>query len=90
VTSTTGATAEIVGKPRAPLFRSALGRAGGGRPLVVGDRIDTDIVGAGELGWDSVLVLTGVSNEGDLSAEGAKPTYVGKDVGVLLEELEPR
>lgn len=90
VTSTTGATPEVVGKPRSPLFRSALDRAGGGRPLVVGDRIDTDIVGAVELGWDSVLVLTGVSSESDLSADGAKPTYIGNDVGVLLDDPAPR
>jgi glycerol-1-phosphatase len=46
IETTTGVRAEVVGKPHPPIFRAALARAGGGRPLVVGDRLDTDIVGA--------------------------------------------
>ena len=62
VEATTGVRAEVVGKPNPPIFRAALDRAGGGRPLVVGDRLDTDIAGAAALGWDSLLVLTGISH----------------------------
>jgi 4-nitrophenyl phosphatase len=90
VTQTTGADAEIVGKPRAPLFETALDRAGGGRPLVVGDRIDTDIAGAAALRWDSVLVLSGVSSREDAERAEPAPTYVGKDLSILLEDAEPR
>src|SRR5439155_23710440 len=62
VTTTTGSPAEAeVGKPNPPLFESALERTGGGRPLVVGDRMDTDVAGAAALGWDSLLVFTGVA-----------------------------
>jgi HAD superfamily hydrolase (TIGR01457 family) len=61
VTVTTGATPDVVGKPHGTLFRFALERAGGGTPLVVGDRLDTDIAGAAALGWDSLLVLTGIA-----------------------------
>jgi glycerol-1-phosphatase len=71
-----GVTAEVVGKPNAPIFREALRRAGGHRPLVVGDRLDSDIEGARRLGWDSVLVLTGVSSEDDARRTGIAPTYV--------------
>lgn len=85
VTTTTGAAAEVVGKPFAPLFESALRRGGGGRPLVVGDRLDTDIEGAVRLGWDSMLVLSGVSVRPELEGEGPRPTYVGQDVSALLE-----
>jgi HAD superfamily hydrolase (TIGR01457 family) len=84
ITTTTGAAAEVIGKPFAPLFEAARRRGGGGRPLVVGDRLDTDIEGAVRLGWDSLLVLTGVSARGDLDAGGARPTYVAEDVGALL------
>jgi glycerol 3-phosphatase-2 len=89
VTQTTGATAEVVGKPNPPLFRTALAWAGGGTPLVVGDRIDTDIAGAAELGWASVLVLTGVSKREDAARSTVRPTYVGKDLSILLEDPEP-
>jgi HAD superfamily hydrolase (TIGR01457 family) len=86
VTATTGAMAEIVGKPHPPLFEAARKRAGASTPLVVGDRLDTDIAGAEALGWDSLLVLTGVSTRQDLTASSARPTYVAEDLRALLEE----
>lgn len=84
ITTTTGAPAEVVGKPFAPLFEAARRRAGGGRPLVIGDRLDTDIAGAAALGWDSILVLTGVSSRADVEAGSVRPTYVADDVSALL------
>lgn len=86
VVATTGATPEVLGKPSAPIFRSALDRAGGGRPLVVGDRLDTDIAGAAQLGWDSLLVLTGVHGRADISGEAPRPTFVAADVRALVDE----
>jgi glycerol 3-phosphatase-2 len=85
ITTTTGARAEIVGKPFAPLFGSALRRCGGSRPLVIGDRLDTDIAGANALGWDSLLVLTGVTNRADVDGAEHEPTFVGPDLRALLE-----
>ncbi|HEV8564695.1 MAG TPA: HAD-IIA family hydrolase [Actinomycetota bacterium] len=84
IATTTGAIAEVVGKPHAPLLRAALARAGGGRPLVIGDRIDTDVEGANALGWHSLLVLTGVTTRADLEASSARPTYVGEDLLTLF------
>src|SRR5213080_1903136 len=78
IQTATGANAEVVGKPNAPIFRAALARAGGGRPLVIGDRLDTDIDGARRLGWDALLVLTGITTETDLRGAGPKPTYVAE------------
>jgi 4-nitrophenyl phosphatase len=89
ITTTTGATAEVVGKPFAPVFEAALRRGGGGRPLVVGDRLDTDIEGAVRLGWDSMLVLTGVSTRPETGASEPQPTYVAEDVGALLRTADP-
>src|SRR3954454_8281514 len=76
ITATTGAEPEIIGKPFAPLFTSAARRVGASRPLVIGDRLDTDIGGANACGWDSLLVVTGVSTREDLAtAEGSdRPT----------------
>jgi HAD superfamily hydrolase (TIGR01457 family) len=85
ITTTTGAVPEIVGKPHAPLFLSALRRVGGERPLVVGDRIDTDVAGARALGWDSLLVLTGVSTEADVERAAVRPTHVAPDLSVLID-----
>jgi HAD superfamily hydrolase (TIGR01457 family) len=90
VTTTTGAEAEVVGKPHAPLFRTALRASGGRRPLVVGDRVDTDIAGAAALGWDSLLVLTGISRREHLDAAAIRPTYVADDLRVLVEDAAPQ
>lgn len=89
VAAATGVEAEVVGKPFPPLFRSALRRAGGGAPLVVGDRLDTDIEGAAALGWDTMLVLTGVTTEEELARSPVRPTYVVEDPRALLEEEAP-
>jgi glycerol 3-phosphatase-2 len=74
--TSSGETAEVVGKPNGPIFLEALRRAGGNRPLVVGDRLDSDIEGARRLGWDSALILTGISTRADVDRTGIVPTYV--------------
>jgi HAD superfamily hydrolase (TIGR01457 family) len=84
VETTTGVAAEVVGKPNAPIFWAALERAGGGRPLVIGDRLDTDIAGAISIGWDSLLVLTGIATKDDLGVASPTPTYVGDDLSALF------
>ncbi len=86
VVASTGAEPEVVGKPFAPLFEAALRRGGGGTPLVVGDRLDTDIEGARRLGWDSLLVLSGVATRDEVEATGVRPTYVGADVSRLTQD----
>jgi HAD superfamily hydrolase (TIGR01457 family) len=86
VETTTGIRAEVVGKPHPPILISALRRAGGGRPLVIGDRLDTDIAGANGLGWDALLVLTGISRREDLAAAPERPTFVAPDLSVLFVE----
>ena len=86
ITSTTGAPAEVIGKPHAPLLEAAHARAGGGAPLLVGDRLDTDIAGAVALGWDSMLVLTGVSTREDVRASAFAPTYTVEDLSLLVED----
>src|SRR5205807_176651 len=80
---------EVVGKPAPALFQRAAQRAGARRPLVVGDRLDTDIDGARRAGMDSMLVLTGVSTRADLDAAppDRRPTYVAPDLSALLQEL---
>ena len=58
---------------------------GGSPPLVVGDRLDTDIEGAVNTGYDSLLVMTGVTGLEELvsAPEGLRPTYVSADLAGL-------
>jgi ribonucleotide monophosphatase NagD (HAD superfamily) len=57
-------------------------------PLVIGDRLDTDIAGAVAAGLDSLFVLTGVSTAQDLldAPESMRPTYLGHDVAAVAED----
>ncbi|WP_241665762.1 HAD-IIA family hydrolase [Prescottella subtropica] len=81
----TGQQPLVAGKPAAPLMEDALRRSGADRPLVVGDRLDTDIAGANAVGVDSLLVLTGVSTPADLLRADAshRPTYVARSLDAL-------
>lgn len=77
----------VAGKPEHPLFEETVLRVGGSRPLMVGDRLDTDIEGARRAGWDSLLVMTGVTDAAELVAAAGplRPTYVAADLGSLHE-----
>lgn len=77
---------EVMGKPAAPIFVAALERSRGSRPLVVGDRLDTDVAGAIALGWDSFLVLTGVTTREALEHADVRPSYVAEDLGELVRD----
>jgi len=85
VETTAGVRAEVVGKPNAPILRAALARAGGGRPLMVGDRLDTDIAGAVTMGWPSFLVLTGISTREDVRSCPFAPSYIWDDLSLLTD-----
>ena len=87
VARTTGVEPLVTGKPGPGLFQAAIRRAGGGRALVVGDRLDTDIAGAVAAGLDSLLVLTGVTGAAKLLAAGQaeRPAYLARDLSGLWE-----
>jgi glycerol-1-phosphatase len=81
----TGQQPVVAGKPEPPLHAESVERVGARRPLVVGDRLDTDIEGADRGGADSLLVLTGVSQPADavLAPPGRRPTYIASDLAGL-------
>lgn len=87
VTTTTGAVPTVVGKPHRPLFEAAAEATGATAPLVVGDRLDTDVAGARAMGWDSLLVLSGAARPKDLGRTAHVPTYVGRDLRILFADL---
>ncbi|MGW1297701.1 HAD-IIA family hydrolase [Streptomyces sp. NPDC002533] len=82
----TGAEPQVAGKPLPPMHRETVLRTGAKRPIVVGDRLDTDIEGAFNGGVDSLLVLTGVTDAAQLLAAPPehRPTYVDRDLRGLL------
>ncbi|MFB7465723.1 HAD-IIA family hydrolase [Streptomyces sp. NPDC056224] len=90
----TGAEPQVAGKPLPPMHRETVLRTGAERPLVVGDRLDTDIEGAFNGEVDSLLVLTGVTDAKQLvrAEPRHRPTYVDRDLRGLLTgqpEVEP-
>lgn len=82
-----GREPEVAGKPAAALFEETLGRVGGERPLFVGDRLDTDIAGAVAVGWDSLLVMTGVTGLAELvrARPERRPSWLSADLEGLFE-----
>jgi glycerol 3-phosphatase-2 len=80
----------VAGKPEAVLFEEAISRANARRPLVVGDRLETDIAGANAVGLPSLLVLTGVSDATDVltAAKPMRPGFLGADLAALRADPE--
>lgn len=77
---------KVAGKPFRPLLDETVLRLGAQRPIFVGDRIDTDVMGANAVGMDSLFVFTGAHGKLDLVGAPAhgRPTFIGHDVAALL------
>lgn len=91
VVSVTGREPVSTGKPGPEMFRQAAHRLGSKRPLAVGDRLDTDILGGNNAAMDSFVVLTGVTGPLDLfdCPVDHRPTYIGQTLADLsLETTE--
>lgn len=84
----TGSEPLVAGKPATPLMDESVRSADATRPLVIGDRLDTDVAGAVATGLDSLLVLSGVSTAQDLleAPEDMRPTYVAQDVEAVIRD----
>ncbi len=87
IATATGVQPLVAGKPEPPLHRESVLRTGAKHPLVVGDRLDTDIEGAHRVGADSMLVLTGVTDPvgAVLAVPSQRPTYLAENLTGLLE-----
>ncbi|MCG2623908.1 HAD-IIA family hydrolase [Arthrobacter sp. I2-34] len=87
VQAATGATPLVAGKPEAALFTTAAQSLQAENPLVVGDRLDTDILGGNNAGMDTAVVLTGVDTvESILAARTAeRPRYLLAKLGDLYK-----
>ena len=82
-----GRLATVAGKPEAPIFHAAVARFGAQKPLFLGDRLDTDIMGAQAAGIDSAIVLTGIDRPKHILAapSHSRPTYILSDLRELFE-----
>ena len=83
---TTGRSAYYIGKPNPLMMRHALKRLDCSRrdAVIIGDRMDTDIIAGLESEMDTVLVLSGVTKIEDLDKFPYRPKYVLKDVGEII------
>jgi HAD superfamily hydrolase (TIGR01450 family) len=90
VSAATGRQPIVAGKPFAPLMRESVERVGARAPLVVGDRLDTDIEAGHVSGIPSLLVLTGVTDVDTLlgAEPHRRPTYLAADLRGLLASPE--
>lgn len=76
----------IAGKPSPVAYRIALEKSGQ-RPketLMIGDRLETDILGANRAGIDSALLLSGVARRDDISRQKIIPTLIAPDLAALV------
>ena len=80
-----GRLATVAGKPEVPIFEEAVDRFGARHPLFLGDRLDTDILGANRAGIPSALVLTGIDRPKHVLAApaGSQPTFILGDLREL-------
>lgn len=77
----------VAGKPEKAIFDEATARFGARHPLFIGDRLDTDIVGANRAGIPSALVLTGIDGPKQLlaAANDSRPSFILGDLRGLHE-----
>lgn len=91
IASCVGFRPEMAGKPYRPLLDETVRRLGATSPIFVGDRVDTDIIGAGNVGMDSLFVFTGAHGKRDLleAPPVGRPTHIGRDISALLAPPRP-
>ena len=85
----TGVTPVIIGKPEPIIYQQALTLLGvdPDETVAIGDRLETDILGAVRTGIRSIMVLTGVSTEADVQDAEYQPTWVMPDIRAVTQAL---
>lgn len=87
-----GCKAYYTGKPNPLMMRIALQKLGCRREetIIIGDRMDTDIVAGIEAQIDTILVLSGVTSEADLRQFAYRPRYMYASIGAVAADLTGR
>ena len=85
----TGVSPTIIGKPEPIIYQQALSLLGVSpeQTVALGDRLETDILGAVRTGIRSIMVLTGISSEADLQDSDYQPTWVMADILAVTKAL---
>ncbi len=86
----TGVTPTIIGKPEPIIYQQALALLGADptQTVAIGDRLETDILGAVRTGIRSLMVLSGVSTEDDVKAADYRPTWIMQDIRAITHALK--
>jgi NagD protein len=89
IESATGIAPYFVGKPNPIMMREGLNRLGAHteNTVVIGDRMDTDILGGVEAGLETILVLSGVASRREIDRFPFRPSRVVESVAELIDEL---
>ncbi|MCO5197503.1 MAG: HAD-IIA family hydrolase [Anaerolineae bacterium] len=90
LTTATGVTPTTIGKPGPIMFEEAVKRLGSSaeNTAMVGDRLETDILGANNAELTSILVLSGIAQRDDIATSGITPDYIVDDIDELLNQLK--
>ncbi len=85
VAEATGVRPYFIGKPNALMMRSALRQLGAHseNSVMIGDRMDTDIIAGTEAGMRTILVLTGVTRQEQVARFPYRPTHVVESVAEI-------
>jgi 4-nitrophenyl phosphatase len=91
LTAASGVRPKVIGKPSPAILEMAVSRLDlpKAQIAVVGDRLETDILGARNAGLKSILVLSGVTGRSDLRKSRIRPTWVVEDLPALRALWEP-
>jgi NagD protein len=91
ITRAIGAEPYFVGKPNPLMMRSALRTidAHSESTIMIGDRMDTDVVAGMEAGMETILVLSGITSRSDVGRFPYRPTRVVESVVDLLDDVQP-
>ncbi len=85
----TGVAPTVIGKPEPIMYQQAMSLLGAdpAETVAVGDRLETDILGAIRAGLRSLLVLSGISTQADVERTTDRPTWVLPDIGAIAKAL---
>ncbi|MCH8561076.1 HAD-IIA family hydrolase [Nesterenkonia sp. LB17] len=83
----TGKTPTAAGKPEPVMFTQAANTLQIQRPLVIGDRLDTDVLGGNRAGFDTALVLTGIDTaaSAEQAQDGMRPDWILTDLAQIFD-----
>ena len=90
IEAATGIKATIIGKPEPIIYQQALAllNVDPAQTVAIGDRLETDILGAVNTGIRSLMVLSGVSCEEDFKTTDYRPTWVMQDIQAVTQALK--